>query len=118
MANAGGELIGTQRVCSFTHGCFGAMDFRVSKTRQVYHADVAGGKCARDLVESSIKCGEMYKRGGGWSMGILDHEWIKRFVAFRMVPILFYFDTHTDTEAHNLFVIQDDAHVEVLRKWL
>lgn len=90
------------------------MDFRVSKARQVYHAECVEGKAARDLVGTSVMTGDIFKRGGGWSMGLLDHEWIRRFVSFRLVPIVFYFDSDTDTSAHNLFVIQDDANVEYL----
>jgi hypothetical protein len=90
------------------------MDFRVSKARQVYHAECADGRPARDLVATSVMSGDIYKRGGGWSMGLLDHQWIRRFVSFRLVPIVFYFDADTDTSAHNLFVIQDDATVEYL----
>lgn len=90
------------------------MNFRESRTplRQVYHAECVG--LARDLAPTSIKCGVIYKRGGGWSGGLLSREWTQRFVSFRLVPIVFYFDGETDKEAHNLFVIQDDARVEVV----
>lgn len=91
------------------------MDFRVSKTRQVYHAECLPSKRARDLVESSVKVGYMLKRGGGWSMGLVAHEWIKRFVVFRVQPIVYYFDGDDSTEAHNLFVIQDDTDVAYMR---